>query len=216
MKIVLLGNIGVGKGTQGKLIMEKYKIPYFATGDIFRENIKNNTPLGIMVKKIVEEGKLVSDELVNEIVFDKINNLENFILDGYPRTINQALSFENFLKSKGSDLDVVIYINVPEEIIIKRVSGRRICPKCGKVYNIYFDKPKNDEICDLDNEKLTTRDDDRVEVIEKRIQEFKLNTAPLIDFYREKEKLFEVDGNKEVEEVFKDISKVLDDYIKKQ
>ncbi|MBC7194472.1 MAG: adenylate kinase [Caldisericia bacterium] len=216
MKIVLLGNIGVGKGTQGKLLMEKYKIPYFATGDIFRENIKNNTPLGIMVKKIVEEGKLVSDELVNEIVFDKINNLENFILDGYPRTINQALSFENFLKSKGSDLDLVIYINVPEEIIIKRLSGRRICPKCGKIYNIYFDKPKNDEICDLDNEKLIIRDDDRVEVIEKRIEEFKLNTAPLIDFYREREKLFEVDGNKEVEEVFKDISEILDDYIKKQ
>ncbi len=216
MIIILLGNIGVGKGTQGKLIMEKYKIPYFATGDIFRENIEKETELGMKVKQIVKEGKLVSDELVNEIVFDKINNLDNFILDGYPRTINQALYFENFLKSRGKDVDIVINIDVPEEIIIKRLSGRRICPKCGRIYNIYFNKPKNNEVCDFDNEKLITRDDDRVDVIKKRIEEYKLNTNPLIEFYKEKQKLFIVDGTKSIEDVFEDIKKIIDDYIKKQ
>jgi adenylate kinase len=216
MIIILLGNIGVGKGTQGKLIMEKYNIPYFATGDIFRENIEKGTELGMKVKQIVKEGKLVSDELVNEIVFDKINNLDNFILDGYPRTINQALYFENFLKSRGKDVDIVINIDVPEEIIIKRLSGRRICPKCGRIYNIYFNKPKNNEVCDFDNEKLITRDDDRVDVIKKRIEEYKLNTNPLIEFYKEKQKLFIVDGTKSIEDVFEDIKKIIDDYIKKQ
>lgn len=215
MIIILLGNIGVGKGTQGKLIMEKYNIPYFATGDIFRENIEKGTELGMKVKQIVKEGKLVSDELVNEIVFDKINNLDNFILDGYPRTINQALYFENFLKSRGKDVDIVINIDVPEEIIIKRLSGRRICPKCGRIYNIYFNKPKNNEVCDFDNEKLITRDDDRVDVIKKRIEEYKLNTNPLIEFYKEKQKLFIVDGTKSIEDVFEDIKKIIDDYIKK-
>ncbi len=216
MIIILLGNIGVGKGTQGKLIMEKYNIPYFATGDIFRENIQKNTPLGIKVKEIVSEGKLVSDELVNEMVFDKINNLDNFILDGYPRTLNQAMSFENFIKNKNQDLDLVIYIDVPEEVIIKRLTGRRICPKCGKVYNIYFDKPKENEICDFDKEKLIIRDDDRLEVIQKRIDEFKINTYPLIEFYEKRRKIYRVNGNRSVNEVFKDISEIIDDYIEKQ
>ncbi|MCX8095659.1 MAG: adenylate kinase [Caldisericia bacterium] len=216
MIILMLGNIGVGKGTQGKLIMDKYKIPYFATGDIFRENIQKNTPLGIKVKEIVSEGKLVSDELVNEIVFDKINNLDNFILDGYPRTLNQALAFENFIKEKKKDVDIVIYIDVPEDVIIKRLSGRRICPKCGKVYNIYLDKPKVNSICDLDGEKLIIRDDDRLDVIKKRIEEFKLKTYPLIEFYEKRGKLYKVDGNKSVFEVFDDISKIIDDYIEKQ
>lgn len=216
MKIIILGNIGVGKGTQGKLIMEKYNIPYFATGDIFRENIQKNTPLGIKVKEIVSQGKLVSDELVNEIVFDKINNLDNFILDGYPRTLNQALALENFIKNKNKDLDLVIYIDVPEEVIIKRLTGRRICPRCGKVYNIYFDKPQQDEICDFDGEKLIIRDDDKLEVIQKRIDEFKINTYPLIEFYEKRRKLYRVNGNRSVDEVFKDISEIIDDYIEKQ
>ena len=216
MIIILLGNVGVGKGTQGKLIMQKYNIPYFATGDIFRENIEKGTSLGIKVKEIVNQGKLVTDELVNEIVFDKINNLENFILDGYPRTFNQALAFENFLREKSREVDIVFYIDVPEEIIVKRLSGRRICPKCGKVYNIYFEKPKKNEVCDIDGEKLITRDDDKVEVIQKRMEEFKLKTYPLVEFYEKRGKLCRVNGYREILEVFQDISRIIDDYIEKQ
>lgn len=216
MIIVMLGNIGAGKGTQGKLIMENYNIPYISTGDIFRENIKNNTPLGLKVKTILNEGKLVSDELVNEVVFDKIKNLDNFVIDGYPRTIKQAKTFENFINNLNRKLDVVFYIFVSEESIIKRLTGRRICPKCGKIYNIYFDKPKKDEICDLDRENLIQREDDKLEIVRKRIDEFKQNTEPLIDYYKNKNILINIDGEKKIFEVFDDIKRIIDDYIEKQ
>ena len=215
MKIVMLGNIGVGKGTQGRKLSEKFNIPYIATGDIFRENIRNETPLGKKVKSILEEGGLVSDEVVNEIVFDKINNLEDFILDGFPRTLFQAEQLEKFLKLNNNPLDFVFYLILPEEIIVKRITGRRICPKCGRVYNIYFNPPKNDEICDFDGEKLIQREDDNLEVVKKRMEEFKKNTFPLIDFYREKKILFEIDGEGSPDEVFNRIVKTINDNSKK-
>ncbi len=216
MIIVMLGNIGTGKGTQGKLIMENYNIPYISTGDIFRENIKNNTELGLKVKSILNNGKLVSDELVNEIVFDKIKNLDSFVIDGYPRTINQAENFENFINNLNKKLDIVFLIVVSEENIIKRLTGRRICPECGRIYNIYFDKPKEDEICNFDGEKLIQRGDDKVEIVKKRMEEFKKSTEPVIEYYRNKNILYEIDGEKEIFEVFSDIKRVIDDYIEKQ
>ena len=209
MKIVMLGNIGVGKGTQGRKLSEKFNIPYIATGDIFRENIRNETPLGKKVKSILEQGGLVSDEVVNEIVFDKINNVEDFILDGFPRTLFQAEQLEKFLKLNNNPLDFVFYLILPEEIIVKRITGRRICPKCGRVYNIYFNPPKNDEICDFDGEKLIQREDDNLEVVKKRMEEFKKNTFPLIDFYRERKILFEIDGEGSPDEVFNRIVKTI-------
>lgn len=211
----MLGNVGTGKGTQGKLIMENYNIPYISTGDIFRENIKNNTPLGLKVKSILNNGKLVNDELVNEVVFDKIKNLDSFVIDGYPRTINQAMTFENFINNLNRKVDIVFYIFVSEESIIKRLTGRRICPKCGKIYNIYFDKPKKDEICDLDGEKLIQREDDKVEIVKKRINEFKENTEPLIDYYKNKNILINIDGEKKIFDIFNDIKRIIDDYIEK-
>ena len=215
MKIVMLGNIGVGKGTQGRKLSEKFNIPYIATGDIFRENIRNETPLGKKVKSILEQGGLVSDEVVNEIVFDKINNLEGFVLDGFPRTLFQAEQLEKFLKLNNNPLDFVFYLILPEEIIVKRITGRRICPKCGRVYNIYFNPPKNDEICDFDGEKLIQREDDNLEVVKKRMEEFKKNTFPLIDFYRERKILFEIDGEGSPDEVFNRIVKTINDNSKK-
>ncbi|HPC56495.1 MAG TPA: adenylate kinase [Caldisericia bacterium] len=215
MIIVMLGNIGTGKGTQGKLIMKNYNIPYISTGDIFRENIKNNTELGLKVKSILNDGKLVNDELVNQIVFDKIKNLDSFVIDGYPRTIYQAEKFENFVNNLNRKLDIVFSIIVSEENIIKRLTGRRICPECGKIYNIYFDKPEKDEICNFDGEKLIQREDDKVEIVKKRIEEFKENTEPVIEYYRNKNIIYEIDGEKEIFEVFNDIKRVIDDYIKK-
>lgn len=216
MIIILLGNSGAGKGTQGKLIMEKYNFPYIATGDIFRDNIKNNTPLGLKVKSILNQGKLVDDELVNEVVFDKIKNLESFIIDGYPRTINQAVNFEKFISDYKRKISLVFYFVVSKETVIKRLTGRRICPKCGKIYNIYFDKPKNDERCDFDGEKLVQREDDKIEIVIKRLDEFKQNTEPLVDYYRNKNILKDIDAEKKIFEIFKDIEKILDDYIEKQ
>ncbi|MCD6168799.1 MAG: adenylate kinase [Caldisericia bacterium] len=214
MKIVMLGNIGVGKGTQGRKISERFNIPYIATGDIFRENIRKETPLGKKVKNILKEGKLVPDEVVNEIVFDKINNLEGFVLDGFPRTLFQAEQLEKFLKSRNNPLNFVIYLTLPEETIVKRLTGRRICPKCGRVYNIYFNPPKNDEVCDFDGERLIQREDDSLEVVKRRIEEFKRNTLPLVDFYRERKILFEIDGDGTVDEVFNRIVKIIDDNTK--
>ncbi|HDH63306.1 MAG TPA: adenylate kinase [Firmicutes bacterium] len=214
MKIVMLGNIGVGKGTQGRKISERFNIPYIATGDIFRENIRKETPLGKKVKNILKEGKLVPDEVVNEIVFDKINNLEGFVLDGFPRTLFQAEQLEKFLKSRNNPLNFVIYLTLPEETIVKRLTGRRICPKCGRVYNIYFNPPKNDEVCDFDGERLIQREDDSLEVVKRRIEEFKRNTLPLVDFYRERKILFEIDGDGSVDEVFNRIVKIIDDNTK--
>ncbi len=214
MKIVMLGNIGVGKGTQGRKISERFNIPYIATGDIFRENIRKETPLGKKVKNILKEGKLVPDEVVNEIVFDKINNLEGFVLDGFPRTLFQAEQLEKFLKLRNNPLNFVIYLTLPEETIVKRLTGRRICPKCGRVYNIYFNPPKNDEVCDFDGERLIQREDDSLEVVKRRIEEFKRNTLPLVDFYRERKILFEIDGDGTVDEVFNRIVKIIDDNTK--
>lgn len=216
MIIVLLGNIGTGKGTQGKLIMEKYNFPYISTGDIFRDNIKNNTPLGLKVKSILNQGKLVDDELVNEIVFDKIKNLDSFVIDGYPRTINQAVNFEKFISNFERRVNLVFYFLVSKETIIKRLTGRRICPKCGKIYNIYFDKPENDERCNIDGEKLVQREDDKIEIVIKRLEEFKQNTEPLVDYYRNKNILIDIDGERKIFEIFEDIKKILDDYIEKQ
>lgn len=216
MIIVLLGNIGTGKGTQGKLIMEKYNFPYISTGDIFRDNIKNNTPLGLKVKSILNQGKLVDDELVNEIVFDKIKNLDSFVIDGYPRTINQAVNFEKFISNFERRVNLVFYFLVSKETIIKRLTGRRICPKCGKIYNIYFDKPENDERCNFDGEKLVQREDDKIEIVIKRLEEFKQNTEPLVDYYRNKNILIDIDGERKIFEIFEDIKKILDDYIEKQ
>ena len=214
MKIVMLGNIGVGKGTQGRKISERFNIPYIATGDIFRENIRKETPLGKKVKNILKEGKLVPDEVVNEIVFDKIINLEGFVLDGFPRTLFQAEQLEKFLKLRNNPLNFVIYLTLPEETIVKRLTGRRICPKCGRVYNIYFNPPKNDEACDFDGERLIQREDDSLEVVKRRIEEFKRNTLPLVDFYRERKILFEIDGDGTVDEVFNRIVKIIDDNTK--
>ncbi|MGQ9844789.1 MAG: adenylate kinase [Caldisericia bacterium] len=216
MIIVLLGNVGTGKGTQGKLIMEKYNFPYISTGDIFRDNIKNNTPLGLKVKSILNQGKLVDDELVNEVVFDKIKNLDSFIIDGYPRTINQALNFEKFISNFERRINLVFYFIVSKETIIKRLTGRRICPKCGRIYNIYFDKPENDERCDFDGEKLVQREDDKIEIVINRLEEFKQNTEPLVDYYRNKNILIDIDGERKIFEIFEDIRKILDDYIEKQ
>ena len=216
MIIVLLGNIGTGKGTQGKLIMEKYNFPYISTGDILRDNIKNNTPLGLKVKSILNQGKLVDDELVNEVVFDKIKNLDSFVIDGYPRTINQALNFEKFISNFERRVNLVFYFVVSKETIIKRLTGRRICPKCGKIYNIYFDKPENDERCNFDGEKLVQRDDDKIEIVINRLEEFKQNTEPLVDYYRNKNILIDIDGERKIFEIFEDIKKILDDYIEKQ
>lgn len=208
-KIILLGPQGCGKGTQAAQISGKYNIPHISTGDIFRYNIKNQTPLGMQVKAIIDSGKLVPDKLTCEIVEDRINQedcKEGFLLDGFPRTIPQAEALD-----KITNIDYAISINIPDEDVVFRLEGRRTCSnkECGAIYNVNTaPKPLNEKICDKCGAELVQRDDDTKEAIKKRLSEYHEKTSPLIEYY--KEKLVEIDGTQEIGKVTKDIFERLD------
>ncbi len=205
MKIMLIGPQGSGKGTQAKLVAKKYNILHIATGDLLREAVQNKTELGLKIKKILEEGELVPDELVISLIKEKLKSCEDFILDGFPRTIEQAKALDKITK-----LDKVIDIIVPDKESIKRISGRRSCPKCGAVFHIITNKPKKDEICDNCGTELIQRDDDKEEVIKKRLKIYHEQTSLLEDFYRNEGILEEINGEQSIEKVFEDIVKVLE------
>jgi len=211
MNIILLGCPGAGKGTQAKLIEKKYGIPQISTGDILREEVKKETKLGKEVKKYMDKGELVPDEVVIKIVEKRLKECKKgFILDGFPRTIIQATELDKILSKIGRRIDAVINIDVGEDEVIRRLAYRRSCRKCGAVYNLIYNPPKNNEVCDFCNEPLYQRDDDREEVVKRRFTVYKRTTEPLIDFYRKKGVLYTVNGERKVEEVFSEIAKILD------
>lgn len=208
MRIVLLGPPGVGKGTQAASIIEKYNIPHISTGDIFRANIKNGTDLGKKAKSYMDEGKLVPDELVVSIVKDRLleeDCKDGFLLDGFPRTIEQADSLDEELTEMGTQLDKVINLEADEEILINRVVGRRICKVCGATYHISFNPPKEEGICDLDQGELYQREDDTEETVSTRIDIYNQETQPLIKYYTDKDILVNIDGTRAIDEIFSDI-----------
>lgn len=212
MKIIMLGAPGAGKGTQAKKIAEVCSIPHISTGDIFRANIKNGTELGAKAKEYMDKGLLVPDELVCDLVVDRIqqDDCENgFILDGFPRTIPQAEALTNALKAIGQSMDYAIDVDVPDENIINRMSGRRACVGCGATYHIVFNPTKVEGVCDTCGEKLILRDDDKPETVKNRLQVYHDQTQPLIEYYSQAGILVTVDGTKNMEEVFADILKVL-------
>ena len=204
MKIIMLGAPGAGKGTQAKMIAEKCGIPHISTGDIFRANIKNGTELGAKAKEYMDKGLLVPDELVCDLVVDRIQQADcekGYILDGFPRTIPQAEALENALNA--------IDIDVPDENIINRMSGRRACVGCGATYHVLFNPTKVEGKCDVCGESLILRDDDKPETVKKRLDVYHTQTQPLIDFYTERKVLVEVDGTQSMDKVFDDIMKIL-------
>ena len=208
LRLVLLGPPGAGKGTQASAIISKYSIPHISTGDIFRANIKNGTELGKQVEAYMNKGLLVPDELVVSIVKDRLTEedcKDGFLLDGFPRTVNQAEALDEELKKMNLKLDKVVNIQVGKEILIERAIGRRICKNCGATYHIKFNPPKEENICDKWGGKLHQRDDDKVETVEKRIEVYHEQTKPLIEYYDKKGLLLNVDGTKPVEEVFNEI-----------
>lgn len=212
MKIVMLGAPGAGKGTQADRIAEKYSIPHISTGDIFRENIKNGTELGAKAKGYMDKGLLVPDELVCDLVVDKLaqDDCKNgYILDGFPRTIPQAHALEEALKAIGQKLDYAIDIEVPDENIINRMSGRRSCTGCSSIYHVVFNPPKTEGVCDKCGGTLVLRDDDKAETVKNRLDVYHEQTQPLIDFYKEREVLKEVDGTQSMDKVFEDIRKII-------
>ena len=208
MKLVILGPPGAGKGTQAEYIVDKYNIPHISTGDIFRENIKNNTELGKKAKSYMDKGLLVPDELVIALVEDRLNKddaKDGFLLDGFPRTVAQAVSLDSILDKNNERLTKVINISVDSEILIERAVGRRVCKTCGMTYHVKFNPPKEDGICDKDGTKLIQRDDDTEETVKTRISVYFDQTAPLIDYYRAQNLLIDIDGAKDIDKVFEDI-----------
>lgn len=212
MKIIMLGAPGAGKGTQAKMIAEKCGIPHISTGDIFRANIKNGTELGAKAKEYMDKGLLVPDELVCDLVVDRIQQADcekGYILDGFPRTIPQAEALEAALNAIEQKLDYAIDIDVPDENIINRMSGRRACVGCGATYHVVFNPTKVEGKCNVCGESLILRDDDKPETVKKRLDVYHTQTQPLIDFYSARKVLVEVDGTQSMDKVFEDIMKIL-------
>ena len=212
MKIIMLGAPGAGKGTQAKMIADKYHLPHISTGDIFRANIKEGPELGKQAKEYMDRGALVPDELTVKILLDRVSadDCKNgYVLDGFPRTIPQAEVLDEALTKLGDAVDLAINVEVPDESIVRRMSGRRACLKCGATYHIEHIPPKKEGICDVCGEALVQRDDDKPETVQKRLTVYHEQTAPLIEYYGNKKILKEVDGTKDMEAVFADITKLI-------
>jgi adenylate kinase len=212
MKLVLLGPPGSGKGTQAKFIVDKYNIPHISTGDIFRKNIKEQTPLGIKAKEYIDKGLLVPDEVTVGIVEDRIKQedcVNGFLLDGFPRTVVQADALDEVLKGMGTSLDHVINIEVSDKALIDRLTGRRVCPTCGASFHVIFNPPKVDNKCDYCNNELIQRADDNAETVVSRLEVYKKQTQPLIEYYNRKNLIRNIKGEQDIEKVFEDICNVL-------
>ena len=212
MKIIMLGAPGAGKGTQAKMIAEKYGVPHVSTGDIFRANIKEGTELGKEAKQYMDQGLLVPDELTVKILLDRVakDDCKNgYVLDGFPRTIPQAEVLDKALNELGDKIDYAIDVDVPDENIVKRMGGRRACLTCGATYHIEHVPPKKEGICDKCGSELVLRDDDKPETVKNRLSVYHEQTQPLIDFYTEKGVLRTVDGTQDMNDVFAAIVMIL-------
>lgn len=212
MNLILLGPPGAGKGTQAKLISSNFKVPHISTGDIFRANISQNTELGIRAKQYMDKGLLVPDEVTIDIVKDRLTKddcKDGFLLDGFPRTVKQAEALDEFLNKNGSKVDASILIDVPKENIFERMTGRRVCSKCGASYHIKFNPTKVEGICDLCGSAVVQRKDDSEETVKERLDVYDKQTQPLVDYYKSKKVLKPVDGAQDINKVFEDINNAL-------
>ena len=212
MKIIVLGAPGAGKGTQAKQIADKYSIPHISTGDIFRANIKNGTELGKKAKQYMDQGALVPDELTCDLVMDRIQQDDcknGFVLDGFPRTIPQAEALDAALGKINEKMDYAIDVDVPDENIVNRMSGRRACLNCGATYHLISIPPKVEGICDRCGSEIVLREDDKPETVQKRLKVYHEQTQPLIDYYKNQGILKSVDGTQPMDEVFKAIVTIL-------
>lgn len=213
MRIIFLGPPGVGKGTQAQLLCKKYNIPQISTGDMFRAAIKEQTPLGKQADAILKAGKLVEDSITLGLVKERLQKPDcknGYLLDGFPRTIPQAEGFDNLLKEMQQKLDAVVSLVVNEAVLIKRLSGRRSCPKCSAVFHVETNPPKKNNICDKCKEMLIQRDDDKPETIHKRMDTYRMLTVPLRAYYKKKKMLHEVNGDQTIEVVFEEIVNILE------
>lgn len=212
MKLLIMGRPGAGKGTQAVNIREFYNIPHISTGDIFRANLKGQTKLGLLAKKYMDQGLLVPDSVTIDLVKDRLNEpdcKDGFLLDGFPRNLEQAKALDEYLKSKDDKLDAVLDIDVKPEVLIDRIVGRRVCPTCGATFHIKNNPPKVEGVCDKCGNKLIQRNDDTYETAENRLKVYDNQTAPLLDYYKNQHLLKTVNGDQNFAKVFEDIKKVL-------
>ncbi len=213
MRLILLGPPGAGKGTQAKMLMEKYQIPQISTGDILRQAVKEKTPLGEEARVYMDRGALVPDQVIIGIIRERLQKPDckrGYILDGFPRTVVQAEALRETLAGMDSSLDYVLSIEVMEEELIQRLSGRRTCKSCGEVYHIIYGPPKRDGVCDKCGGELYQRDDDKEETIKRRLRVYQAETSPLIDYYKGRGLLREIAGKGEIGEIFERICQVLE------
>ena len=212
MKIILMGPPGVGKGSQAVLLAKKLNIPHISTGDMFRKHFKENTPLGILAKSYVNKGQLVPDSVTNDMVKERLNEEDcknGFLLDGYPRNVDQCKFLDKILQEKQIKITAAIDIAANDEILIKRITGRRVCPKCGAVYHVDHNKPKKDDLCDLDDQTLIQRQDDQKETVENRLRVYTQETFPIINYYEKQGLVSKINGDQPIDTVTKQILKIL-------
>jgi adenylate kinase len=212
--LIFLGAPGAGKGTQAREVAKEFNIPQISTGDILREAVKKGTPLGLVAKVKMEAGQLVPDEVVCGIVEERISEpdcSQGFILDGFPRTLPQAKFVDRMLEAKGRGSPRVINIQVDQDVLMKRLTGRRTCAVCGEIYNVYFGPPKREGVCGKDGGKLLQRADDNEDTIRQRLVAYEKQTRPLIDYYRQKNLLHDVDGNRDPEPIAQELCQFLKD-----
>ncbi|MEJ5230305.1 MAG: adenylate kinase [Pseudothermotoga sp.] len=210
MRLVLLGAPGAGKGTLAKDLVNHLNIPHISTGDMFREAVAAGTELGRKVQNIIQSGALVPDEIVNQVVEERLRKDDcrnGFIFDGYPRTVPQAIALDTILSKMSAKLDAVISLEISEEVVVRRLTNRRVCPKCGRIYNMISMPPKNDELCDDCQVRVVIRDDDKEEVVKRRYRLYHELTEPLVDYYRQKGILIQVDSEIDHQDL---VRKVLD------
>ncbi len=209
--IVLLGPPGAGKGTQAKLLSQELGLLHISTGDILRSAVEKGTPLGRKAKEYMERGELVPDDLIIALIEEVLPPEGGVILDGFPRTTAQAEALEDLLKRKGLKLSAVVLFDLPDDLVVERLAGRRVCPRCGAVYHIRYSPPREDEICDRCGTKLIQREDDREEVIRRRLAVYREQTAPLVEYYDRKGILIRLDAGRDIEEVHRELLGILNE-----
>lgn len=209
--LVFLGPPGAGKGTQAKMLSQELGLIHISTGDILRSAVEKRTPLGVKAKEYMDRGELVPDDLIIALIEEVLPQQGGFVLDGFPRTVAQAKALDRLLDRKGMNLSAVILFDVPDDAVVERLSGRRICPRCGAVYHIRYNPPREDEICDRCGAKLIQREDDREEVIRKRLSVYREQTAPLVEYYSERDILVKLDASRPIEEIHRRLLEILNE-----
>ena len=213
MNLLIIGAPGVGKGTMSNLLIDDYKLVHVSTGDMLRVAVSNQTPVGKIASEYMNKGQLVPDEVIHDIIVERLkqDDIKNgFLFDGYPRTLNQAIDLDKILLELNMKIDAVLNLTIDDSVVVKRITGRRTCKKCGSIYNIYFGAPKVENICDKCGEQLSTRSDDNEESLKQRLEEFHKNTQPVIDYYEKQNVVHNVNGDQTIEGEYQDIVKVLE------